>query len=406
MVSFDYTEEQQLFRQAVHEWCQKRLPLEVIRQMDKSGKQPEGLIKAMGDMGLLIMTAPENHGGSGADWVTACIAAEELAYHDISCAIPTYFLLHSSWGFVVDKYASEEVRAKFVQPAIRGEGFVGIATTESGGGSDIGALRTVAKKDGNDWIINGEKMYISGTEEVQKLGGGYWITARTAPAPSPQAAHKGITGFFVPINTPGVEVAKRFDDVGRMGISTGGFTMKNVKVPDTYRLGKEGEGFYPTMEGFEGARILIAATCLGSAQRILEIGMDYMKQRKAFGNPIGKFEGIQFELADDWTELEASKSLIYRTAWMIDEKYKHNRFSPLEVTKYVSACKLKVPPLAMHIAEHAMIWMGAYGYSQECPIDMAWRGIMSYCVGAEGALNIQRIIIGRELLGKEFIPYK
>jgi acyl-CoA dehydrogenase len=249
-------------------------------------------------------------------------------------------------------------------------------------------------------------MYISGTEEVQQMGGGYWVTARTSPPPSPSAMHKGITGFFVPIKAPGVEVTKRFDDVGRMGISTGGFSMKNVRIPDSYRLGNEGDGFYSTMEGFDGARILIAATCLGASRRCLEIGMDYIKQRKAFGQPIGKFEGIQFELADDWTELEAARSLVYRTAWMDDERYKHNKFSPLEVAKYISACKLKVPPMAMHIAEHVMIWMGAYGYSQECPIDMAWRGIMSYCVGAEGALNIQRIVIGRELLGKDFIPYK
>src|SRR3990170_5605911 len=404
MVNFEFTEEQKLFRQTIHEWCQKHLPLDVIREMDKTGKQPSGLIKTMGDQGLIIMTAPEEHGGPGADWITACLAAEELAYNDISCAIPVYFLLHSSWGFVVDKYASEEVRNKFVQPAIRGEGFVGIATTESGGGSDIGGLKTVAKKEENEWVINGEKMYISGTEEVQKLGGGYWITARTSPAP-PGAPHKGLTGFYIPINAPGVEVTKRFDDVGRMGISTGGFSMKNVKIPDTYRLSKEDEGFYPTMEGFDLARILIGAVCVGVAQRVLEIGMDYIKQRKAFGSPIGKFEGIQFELADDWTELEASRALLYRTAWMINERYK-GKMSPLEVVKYISACKLKIPPFAMHAAEHAMVWMGAYGYSQECPLDMAWRGIMSYVIGAEGALNIQRIVIARELLGKDFIPYK
>jgi len=406
MVDFSFTEEQQLFRKATREWCEKWLPLEAVRQMDKSGKPPAGLFKAMGQQGLIIMTAPEAHGGIGADWITACLAAEELAYADISCAIPVDFLLHSSWGYVVDEYASDEVRDKFVRPAMRGEGFVGIATTESGGGSDIGGLRTVAKKEGNDWILNGEKMYISGTEEVQQMGGGYWVTARTSPAPSPSAMHKGITGFFVPIKAPGVEVTKRFDDVGRMGISTGGFAMKNVRIPDNYRLGEVGDGFYPTMEGFDGARILIAATCLGAARRCLEIGMDYIKQRKAFGQPIGKFEGIQFELADDWAELEAARSLVYRTAWMDDERYKNKKLSALEVTKYIAACKLKIPPLAMHIAEHVMIWMGAYGYSQECPIDMAWRGIMSYCVGAEGALNIQRIVIGRELLGKDFIPYK
>jgi len=405
MIDFSFTEEQQLFRKAIHEWCAKKLNLEAVRHMDKTGLMPPGLVKEMADLGLLIMTAPEEHGGTGADWITACIAGEELGYADISCAVPVFWLVQSSWGYVVDKYASEEVRNAVIRPAIKGNAFIGIATTESGGGSDVAGFKSTGKKVGDEWIINGEKMYISGTEEVQKMGGGYWITVRTAPAP-PGAPHKGLTGFYLPIKAPGVEVTKRFDDVGRMGISTGGFAMKNVKIPDSYRLGNEGEGFYPTMEGFDGARLLIAAVCVGATQRVLEIGMDYIKQRKAFGQPIGKFEGIQFELADDWAELEAMKSLVYRTAWMMDEKYKNKRFTSLEVTKYIAACKLKVPPFAMHAAEHAMIWMGAYGYSQECPIDMAWRGIMSYCIGAEGALNIQRIVIGRELLGKEFIPYK
>jgi acyl-CoA dehydrogenase len=405
MIEFEFTEEQQLFRKAIHDWCQKRLNLEAIRQMDKTGKMPEGLVKEMADLGLIVMTAPQEHGGAGADWITACIAAEELGYHDISCAIPVFFLVQSSWGFVVDRYATEEVRNIGIRPATQGKAFVGIATTESGGGSDVAAFKSTAKKDGDHWIINGEKMYISGTEEVQKLGGGYWITARSAPALE-GAPHKGLTGFYLPINAPGVEVTKRFDDVGRMGISTGGFSMKNVRILDSYRLGKENEGFYPTMEGFDMARLLIGATCIGAVQRILEIGIDYIKQRKAFGRPIGKFEGIQFELADDWAELEAMRSLLYRTAWMVDEKYKHNKFSGLEVVKYISAVKLKIPPFAMHAAEHAMVWMGAYGYSQECPLDMAWRGLMSYVIGAEGALNIQRIVIARELLGKDFIPYK
>jgi acyl-CoA dehydrogenase len=405
MIEFEFTEEQQLFRKAIREWCQKRLNLEAVRQMDRTGKMPDGLVKEMADLGLIVMTAPQEHGGTGADWITACIAAEELGYHDISCAIPVFFLVQSSWGFVVDRYATEEVRNIGIRPAIAGNAFIGIATTESGGGSDVAGFKTVAKKEGNEWIVNGEKMYISGTEEVQKLGGGYWITARTAPAPE-GAPHKGLTGFYIPRKAPGVEVTKRFDDVGRMGISTGGFSMKNVRIPDSYRLGKENEGFYPTMEGFDMARLLIGATCIGATQRVLEIGMDYIKQRKAFGRPIGKFEGIQFELADDWAELEAMRSLLYRTAWMVDEKYKHNKFSALEVVKYISAAKLKIPPFAMHAAEHAMVWMGAYGYSQECPLDMAWRGIMSYVIGAEGALNIQRIVIARELLGKDFIPYK
>ena len=405
MVEFGFTEEQELFRNAIREWCQKNIPLEKIREMDSKGEIPREVLQSMGEMGLLIMTSPQEHGGTGADWVTACIAAEELGYADVSIALPVLWLVESSWGFVVDRYASEAVRNACIRKAFKGDAFIGIASTESGGGSDVAAFKTTAKRVGNDWILNGEKMYISGTEEAKKLGGGYFVIARTSPAP-PGASHKGMTGFYLPFDAPGVEINKRFEDMGRMAISTGGFLMKDVKIPDEYRLGEVDKGFYLTMEGFDNARILIAAVCVGAARRALDIGIEYIKERTAFGRPIGKFEGIQFELADDWAQLEALKSLTYQTAWMNDMKYKQNKFSALEVGRYIAACKLIAPHLAFDIYKHAMIWMGAYGYTKECPLEMGLRGIMSYCVGAEGASNIQRTVIARELLGKDYIPYK
>ena len=405
MIDFGFTEEQELFRKAIRDWCQANLPLEKIREFDSKGEIPKEVIKSMADLGLFIMTAPQEHGGTGADWVTACIAAEELGYADVSIAIPVLWLVESSWGFVVDKYATEEVRDAVIRPAIKGDAFIGIGSTESGGGSDVAAFKSTARREGNDWIINGEKMYISGTEEAKKWGGGYFILARTSQAP-PEATHRGMTAYYLPINAPGVEVNKRFDDMGRMAISTGGFMMKDVRLPDTYRLGEVDKGFYITMEGFDTARVLIAAVCVGAAHRALDIGIEYLKERKAFGRPIAKFQGIQFELADDWAQLEALRTLTYRTAWMMDKRYREGKFHPLEVTKVISACKLIAPHLAFDIYEHAMIWLGAYGYTKECPLEMGLRGIMSYCVGAEGATNIQRTVIARELLGKEYITYK
>jgi len=404
-MDFSFTEEQELFRNAIREWCQKNLPLEKIREMDSKGEIPQDILRSMGEMGLLIMTAPQEHGGTGADWITACIAAEELGYADVSIALPVLWLVESSWGYVVDRYASEAVRDVCIRKAFKGDAFIGIGSTESGGGSDVAAFKSTAKKVGNEWILNGEKMYISGTEEAKKLGGGYFVIARTSPAPE-GASHRGMTGFYLPFDAKGVEINKRFEDMGRMAISTGGFKMENVKIPDSYRLGEVDKGFYLTMEGFDSARILIAAVCVGAARRALDIGMEYIKERKAFGRPIGKFEGIQFELADDWAQLEALKSLTYRTAWMNDMRYKHGKFTALEVGKHIAACKLIAPHLAFDIYKHAMIWMGAYGYTKECPLEMGLRGIMSYCVGAEGASNIQRTVIARELLGKEYIPYK
>ena len=405
MVDFSFTEEQELFRKAVREWCQKELPLEKVREMDSKGEIPREIIKGLGDLGLLLMTIPEEHGGAGADWVTACIAAEELSYADISIALPVFWLLGCSWGFVVDKYCSEQVREAVIRKAAKGDAFIGIGSTEAGGGSDVAAIKSTARREGNEWVLNGEKLYISGTEETKKLGGGYFVIARTSPAP-PDASHRGMTAFYLPINAPGVEVYKRFEDMGRMAISTGGISMNDVRLPDYHVIGEVDRGFYLTMEGFDNARILIAAACVGAAQRALEIGMDYIKERKAFGRPIGKFEGIQFELADDWAHLQALRSLVYRTAWMNDEKYKRGRFTPLEVTKYISAVKLKVPPFAFRVFEHVLLWMGAWGYTKDCPLEMGLRGIMSYYIGAEGAMNIQRIIIARELLGRDYIPYK
>jgi acyl-CoA dehydrogenase len=405
MVDFEFTEEQELFRSALREWCHKNLTLEKVREMDTKGEIPKDIVKSMADMGLLIMTAPQEHGGTGADWVTACVAGEELGYADISIALPVLWLVESSWGFVVDRYCSEEVREAVIRRAIKGDAFIGIASTESGGGSDVAAFKSTARREGDTWVLNGEKMYISGTEEAKKWSGGYFVIARTSPAP-PDASHRGMTGFYLPMDASGVEINKRFEDMGRMAISTGGFAMKNVRLPDSYRIGEVDKGFYLTMEGFDNARILIAAVCVGAAQRALEIGMEYIKERKAFGRPIGKFEGIQFDLADDWAKLEALRSLVYRTAWMNDKKYKEGKFTPLQVSQMIAACKLIAPHFAFDVFKHAMIWLGAYGYTKECPLEMGLRGIMSYCIGAEGATNIQRIVIARELLGKEYIPYK
>ncbi|HUV97998.1 MAG TPA: acyl-CoA dehydrogenase family protein, partial [Candidatus Paceibacterota bacterium] len=151
MVDFSFTEEQELFRNALREWCEKELPLEKVREMDNKGEIPREIIKGMADLGLLIMTAPEEHGGTDSDWITACIAAEELGYADISIAIPVLWLVESSWGYVVDKYCTEQVRDLVIRKAIKGEAFIGIASTEAGGGSDIAAFKTTAKKVGNKW---------------------------------------------------------------------------------------------------------------------------------------------------------------------------------------------------------------------------------------------------------------
>lgn len=399
MVDFSFTEEQDLFREAVREWLSKNLTLEQVRENDTKHEIPRSFIKGLGDLGLILLTLPEEDGGSNADWVTATIGAEELGYADISVATPVFYLVQASWGYVVNKLASETVKERYIRRAAKGNGFIGIGVTEPGGGSDVAGFKTNLKpsKDGG-WLVNGEKCYISGTAEATEMDGGYFVSGYTDRA----AGHRGMTAVFMPINMEGVEITKRFDNMGRMAISTGGFTMTDVKVPKEYQLGETNRGFYHTMEGFDAARVLVSSSCIGAAQRCLEIGMDYIKEREAFGQPLAKYQGIQFDLADMVAHHEAIRSLVYRTAWMLDQRYQHDSFTALEVSKYLGMCKYLAPHHALDTFRRVMYWLGAYGYTKECPLEMGIRGVMSYCIGAEGAANIQKIIIARETLGRDW----
>jgi len=414
---FTETEEQKLIVSSVREWCNKNLTAEKVREMDDAGHPfPKEVVEGLCGLEVVMGTVPVEHGGSGIDWVTQELIAEVLGYYDPTIATAAALMaVETGWGFTLDRYCRETVREKYIKPAIKGEKFVGIATTEPGGGSDVAAFKSTAEKDGDEWIINGEKTFTSGTEECKKWGGGYWINVRTGSM-LPEAPHRNMTSFFLPIDTEGVEVQTPYRDAGRMAISTGGFTMNNVHLPDEYRLGDEGKGFYYTMEGFDNARMMIAASCVGVIQRVLDIATPYIKQREVFGRPLAKYEAIQFELAEIYREMEALKLMTQKTCWMQDIRYheegmpektvKTQTFTPLEIAKWISLIKWKGPSLALEAARKAMIWFGAAGYTKDYLLEAAWRGVMSYVIGAEGGLNIQKIVVARELLGKEFIPYK
>jgi len=398
MLDFSFTEEQDLFREAIKEWLAKNLPMEKVRENDTNHEIPKDIIKGLGDLGLLCMTLPEEHGGVGADWVTATIAAEELGFADISVALPVFFLVQASWGYVVDKYCTDVVRDECLRKAAKGESFIGIGVTEPGGGSDVAGFKTNLTRGDGHWVLNGEKTYISGTAECMEMGGGYFVTGYSDRA----KGHRGMTAVYLPLDMEGVEITKRVDNYGRMAISTGGFKMTDVKIPDEYQIGDTNRGFYLTMEGFDAARVLVSASCVGAAERAMEIGMEYIKERKAFGQELAKYQGIQFDLADRAAHHEAIKTLVYKTAWMMDQKYQHETFTPLEVSKYLSMVKYLAPHHALDVFRRTMLWMGAYGYTKECPLEMGIRGIMSYCIGAEGTANIQKIVIARETLGRDW----
>lgn len=398
MVDFSFTEEQTLFRDALKEWLTKNLTIEQVRENDTNHEIPREFIKGMGDLGLLLLTLPEEDGGVDADWVTATIAAEELGYADISVAIPVFYLVQASWGYVVNRLATDAVKDGYIKRATEGNGFIGIGVTEPGGGSDVAGYKTSLEAIEDGWNLNGEKTYISGTAEASEMDGGYFVSGYNDRS----KGHRGMTAVFLPVNQEGVEITKRFDNMGRMAISTGGFKMTDVKVPREYQLGETNRGFYYTMEGFDAARLLVSASCMGAAQRALDLGMDYIKERKAFGQPLAMYQGIQFDLADIAAHHEAIRSLVYRTSWLLDQRYQHGTYTALEVAKYISMCKYLAPHHALDTFRRVMYWLGAYGYTKESPLEMGLRGVMSYCIGAEGTANVQKLVIARETLGRDW----
>ncbi|MHA2213508.1 MAG: acyl-CoA dehydrogenase, partial [Candidatus Thorarchaeota archaeon] len=270
------------------------------------------------------------------------------------------------------------------------------------------STKTIIKPKGDNFVINGEKVYIGGGNESEKYGGVYWTLAKS----DPKGDHKTFDAFILPLNmgdglVPGITTTL-FEDMGRMGVSTGGFNIENVEIPGHYLIGERGRGFYMAMEGFSAARVLIGATCLGAAQSAFDIGVDYTKQRKAFGRPLAAFEGIMFEAVDSWMELEADRLLVYRAAWAWDQLYKEKNpnISKLDVARWTAAAKYRTPHDALDIITRSMTWHGAFGYTKECPLEASYRGVRSYTIGAEGGSHVQKIVMGREIFGPEYLPYR
>jgi acyl-CoA dehydrogenase len=403
-MDFSWNEEQRLWRQTVRDFAQKEIAPRV-REIDTRERIPPEVIQGMADLGLLAPVCSEEYGGAAMDWTMATIAAEELGRADVSLAVPVLYLVEAAWGFIFDQYGTPELKAQILPKVTAGEAFLGIATTEPEGGSDIlGACRTKALRQSDEWVLNGEKMFVSGVRESLEMGGVHLLLARTDPDPA--AGHQAFTFFALPLKgTPGI-TPTFFEDMGRMGISTGGFALEDVRLPVLHMVGGLNRGFYHAMEGFSAARVLIGATCVGAAEAVLEMGMDHVKQRHAFGRPLAAFEGISFPLADHYTNLESTRLLVYKAAWTMDQKYGPGAKTHYDIALAAALAKLRAPTVGFEIMNEVADWFGAMAYTKECPVEMGIRGIRSYSIGAEGTMNIMRLVIARELLGAEFLPYR
>jgi acyl-CoA dehydrogenase len=396
-MEFRLSDEERAFQEAARKFGDRVLRTHE-RQIDADGVIPPDVLHAMAELGLLAMTVPEEYGGMGASAVLAELAAEEIGRGDFSMATAVFFLLEAGWGHILARHGTEEAKREVLPQVTSGKAFLGIAATEPTGGSDLASMRTTVRRDGPRYVLRGEKAFISGVEEARRLGGGHLTLAR--------ADGGGFDFLYVPARSEGIATQK-FENMGRMGISTGGLTYADVAVPERYLVGAEHRGFDCAMEGFSVARTFVSAACVGAAERALEAGIAYVRERRAFGQPLGKFEAIQFELADLYTQVEAVKWQCRRAAWLLDQyTMKGDASHRSEVDLAVASVKLTAPQVAFECVKRVMMWYGAAGYTTEAGLELGLRGVMSYLVGAEGGLNIMRIILGRELLGKEFVPYK
>ncbi len=404
-MDFRLTPQQELFKRTVREYCDKYIAPR-SREIDQKAQGiPEEIIQGLVDLGVFGVTIPEKYGGTaspGEEMVYAYLAVHEIGRAELSMSLPVYTLLCLGWSYLLAQHGTEDAKQEILPKVAKGEWFLGICTTEPGGGSDLASIKTVATKKDGKYILNGEKVFISGVTESKKRGGGHLTLFRT----DVPAGTKGMTFAYVPINANGISTTL-FDDMGRMGLSTGGISYKNTEIPAHYVLNKENRGFYINMEGFNAARVLVCAACTGGAERALEISSEYVKQRVLFGHPLAANEGISFEIADDYAKLEMLKNQLLKSAWMIDQFYQDpTSFTRKEINSNVAICKVTAPLLTLDIAKHGMMYHGALGYTKEVPLEMLMRGVMSYVVGAEGGANIMRIIIAREFIGDIAVPYR
>jgi cyclohexanecarboxyl-CoA dehydrogenase len=352
---------------------------------DRTGEFPWEAWRRMGELGLLGLRVPEAYGGQSADFLTFGIAMEEIGRGDFSC---TYGIqLAGLAGEILGRSGGEEVKSRWLPPTASGEAVVALALTEPGAGSDAANLACRAERDGDGYVITGEKSGISLGMAAQAA----IVFARTDPA----GRARGVTAFLVPLDQPGVSRSP-LRDMGTRAIGRAVLAFDHVRVAASHRLGEEGTGFYQVMQGFDYNRIGIALACLGVAQQSVEETMGYVKERKAFGRALARFEGVSFPIAEAATHLEACRWLCYRALWLADQGRPHTKESAM--TKWWG------PRLAVDTIHQCLLLHGHYGYTDELPFEQRMRDVIGLEIG-DGASEVMKMVVARELMGRESLPY-
>lgn len=354
-------------------------------QWDKTGEFPWEAWRRMGELGLLGLRVPAAYGGQEADFLTFGIAMEEIGRGDFSC---TYGIqLAGLAGEILGRSGSEAIKTRWLPPTASGLAVVALALTEPGAGSDAANLACRAERDGDGYVITGEKSGISLGMAAQAAV----VFARTDPA----GRARGVTAFLVPLDLPGVSRSP-LRDMGTRAIGRAVLAFEHVRLPASHRLGEEGTGFYQVMQGFDYNRIGIALACLGVAQQSVEETMVYVKERRAFGRALARFEGVSFAIAEAATHLEACRWLCYRALWLADQGRPYTKESAM--TKWWG------PRLAVDTIHQCLLLHGHYGYTDELPFEQRMRDVIGLEIG-DGAAEVMKMVVARELMGRESLPY-
>ena len=372
-----FTEEQEMMRRMVRDFAEKEVA-PFIEKME-GGEFPHDILKKMGELGLMGIPIPEQYGGSGMDFTSYIIAIHELS--KVSATVGVILSVHTSVGTnPILYYGNEAQKQKYVPKLASGEYLGAFCLTEPSAGSDAASLKTRAVKSGDDYILNGSKVFITNGGEADT----YIVFAST----NPDLGSKGISAFIVDKNTPGLVIGKDEQKMGLHGSRTVQLTFEDMKVPSENLLGEEGQGFKIALGNLDVGRIGIAAQALGIAEAALEAATDYAKERRQFGKPIASHQGVGFKLADMATAVEAAKLLIYRAAQL----RQHGK----KCGKEASMAKLFASKTAVDVTIEAIQVFGGYGYTEDYPVERYFRDAKVTEI-YEGTSEIQRLVISKQL---------
>ncbi|MBS4020980.1 MAG: acyl-CoA dehydrogenase family protein [Dethiobacter sp.] len=374
-----FTQEHEVIRKSVREFIAREIT-PYMDEWEEAGEFPALIFKKLGDLGILGLRCPEKYGGIDADLFSALVIAEEMAQCG-GAGLPMSIAVQSDMVIpTILKFGSEEQIERFLLPAIKGEIITALAITEPDAGSDVAGIKTFAVKDGDEWVINGSKMFITNGPRADVV----IVVVKTEKA----KGYLGVTLFLVEKGMPGFTVSKKLDKLGMRSSDTGELSFIDCRVPHSNVLGRVGEGFYHIMWELQGERVAAAAGAVAVAQYCLDMGIKYAKERVQFERPISKFQVIRHRFAELSAQLEAVRQFVYHMVYRID-----NGEYPV---KEISMCKLLSSRLAFEIADFVLQVHGGYGYMTEYPISRLWRDIRLYRIGA-GTDEIMLEIISKQL---------